>query len=87
METSLEERITAYEEVTTNYNELADLQQNLYNMLIDESADITVIQAQVQDVNMHNEVVKKSVEKFNEATARVNEVKEEVLTSLQKDGK
>lgn len=87
METSLEERITAYEEVTTNYNELADLQQNLYNMLIDESADITVIQAQVQDVNMHNEVVKKSVGKFNEATARVNEVKEEVLTSLQKDGK
>lgn len=87
METSLEERITAYEEVTTIYNELADLQQNLYNMLIDESADITVIQAQVQDVNMHNEVVKKSVEKFNEATARVNEVKEEVLTSLQKDGK
>lgn len=87
METSLEERITAYEEVTTNYNELADLQQNLYNMLIDESADITVIQAQVQDVNMHNEVVKKSVEKFNEATARVNEVKEEVLTSLQKDEK
>lgn len=87
METSLEERITAYEEVTTNYNELADLQQNLYNMLIDESADITVIQAQVQDVNMHNEVVKKSVKKFNEATARVNEVKEEVLTSLQKDEK
>jgi len=87
IETSLEERITAYEEVTTNYNELAALQENLYNMLVDESADITAIQAQVKEVNKHNEVVKQSVQKFNEATERVNEVKEEVLTSLQTEEK
>jgi len=87
MENSLEERITAYKEVTTNYNELAAKQQDLYNMLVDESADITTIQAQVQEVNVLNEAVQKSVQKFNEATVRVNEVKEEVLTSLQKEEK
>ena len=87
METSLEERITAYEEVTTNYNELAALQEDLYNMLVDESADITALQAQVKEVNKHNEVVQQSVQKFNEATEGVNEVKEEVLTSLQTEEK
>lgn len=87
METSLKERITTYEEVTNNYNELATMQQDLYNMLIDESADVTAIQEQVQEVNMHNELVQQSVQKFNDATNRVNEVKEEVLTSLQKDEK
>ncbi len=87
MESALEERITAYEDVTINYNELAIMQQDLYNMLVDESADVTAIQEQVQKVNVHNELVQQSVQSFNDATARVNEVKEEVLTSLQKEGK
>lgn len=87
METSLKERIKAYEEVTTNYNELATMQQALYNMLVDESADVTAIQEQVQEVNMQNELVQQSVQKFNDATVRVNEVKEEVLSSLQKKEK
>ncbi|QUG40941.1 YkyA family protein [Psychrobacillus sp. INOP01] len=87
METSLKDRITAYEEVTINYNELATMQQDLYNMLIDESADVTAIQEQVQEVNKYNELVQQSVQKFNDATVRVNEVKEEVLTSLQKEEK
>lgn len=87
IETSLNERIKAYEEVTTNYNELANMQQELYKMLVDESADVTTIQEQVKEVNLHNELVQQSVQKFNDATIRVNEVKEEVLTSLQKDAK
>lgn len=87
IETALKERITAYEDVTINYNELATMQQDLYNMLVDDSADVTAIQEQVQEVNKHNELVKQSVQKFNDATERVNEVKEEVLTSLQKDEK
>ncbi|SDM49348.1 Putative cell-wall binding lipoprotein [Psychrobacillus sp. OK028] len=87
METTLKERIAAYEELTYNYNELATKQQDLYNMLVDDSADVTSIQEQVQVVNKHNELVKESVQKFNEATKRVNEVKDDVLTSLQKDEK
>lgn len=87
IETALKERITAYEDVTINYNELATMQQDLYNMLVDDSADVTAIQEQVQEVNKHNELVKQSVQKFNDATERVNQVKEEVLTSLQKDEK
>lgn len=87
METSLKERIAAYEEVTNNYNELAIMQQDLYDLLLDDSANITSIQEQVQEVNKHNELVQQSVQKFNEATQRVNEMKDEVLTSLQKDEK
>ena len=85
METSLQERISAYEEVTNNYTELAEMQKDLYSMLVDESADVTVIQERVQEVNTHNELVKQSVQKFNDATVRVNKVTEEVLTSLQKE--
>ncbi|MFJ7825106.1 YkyA family protein [Psychrobacillus sp. NPDC096623] len=85
METTLKERIAAYEELTNNYNELATKQQDLYNMLVDDTAEVTSIQEQVQVVNKHNELVQESVQKFNEATKRVNEVKDEVLTSLQKD--
>ena len=46
------------------------MQQDLYNMLVDESADVTAIQEQVQEVNKHNELVQQSVQKFNEATAK-----------------
>ena len=87
MEATLKERVVAYEDVTNNYNELATLQQDLYNMLVDDAADINLVQEQVQEVNKRNELVKQSVQKFNEATQRVNEVKEEVLASLQKDEK
>lgn len=87
METALSERIQAYGEVTTTYKELAVMQQDLYNMLVDESADVTAIQEQVQEVNAVNELVQQSIQKFNDATVRVNDVREEVLTSLQNDEK
>jgi len=87
METALSERIQAYGEVTTTYKELAVMQQDLYNMLVDESADVTSIQEQVQEVNTVNELVQQSIQKFNDATVRVNDVREEVLTSLKNDEK
>ena len=54
-------------------------------MLIEEEAEVTTIQEQVEEVNKQNEVVQQSVEKFNELTAELNKVKDEVFTSLQKE--
>ena len=52
-------------------------------MLIEEAAEVTTIQEQVDEVNKQNEVVQQSVETFNELTAELNKVKDEVFTALQ----
>lgn len=84
VENALKDRYDAYEELTEHYNALANLQKSLYDMLIEESADVTTIQKQVEEVNKQNEVVQQSVAKFNELTSELNTVKDEVFTALQK---
>lgn len=81
---ALENRYTAYENVTEQYNSLASLQEELYTMLVKEDVEIAIIQEKVQEVNTQNDVVQKAVEKFNELTNQLNKVKEEVFTALQK---
>ncbi|SER59694.1 YkyA family protein [Psychrobacillus sp. OK032] len=85
IEEALKNRYTAYSDLTEQYNALASLQEKLYKMLIHEAAEVTTIQAQVDEVNKQNEVVQQSVETFNELTAELNKIKEEVFTSLQKE--
>lgn len=83
VEEALKNRYTAYNDLTEQYHALASLQEKLYNMLIEEEAEVTTIQEQVAEVNKQNDVVQQSVETFNELTVELNKVKEEVFTSLQ----
>lgn len=83
IEEALKNRYTAYDDLTEQYHTLASLQEKLYNMLIEEAAEVTTIQEQVAEVNKQSDIVQQSVETFNELTAELNKVKEEVFTSLQ----
>ncbi|WP_186321285.1 YkyA family protein [Bacillus sp. FJAT-22090] len=87
IEEALKNRYDAYNNLTEQYNTLASLQESLYDMLIDEAADVSTIQKQVEEVNKQNEVVKQSVEKFNDLTSELNKIKDEVFTALQKENK
>lgn len=87
MEEALKNRYAAYDALTEEYNSLASLQEELYNLLITEEAEIKTIQNKVAEVNEQNEVVKKAVEKFNELTTQLNNVKEDIFTSLQEEKK
>lgn len=83
VEEALKNRYEAYGNLTEQYTTLADLQENLYNMLIEEDVEVSSIQKQVMEVNKQNEVVQQAVQNFNDLTAKLNQVKEEVFTSLQ----
>ncbi|MDF2065656.1 YkyA family protein [Bacillus sp. Cr_A10] len=87
MEEALKNRYAAYDALTEEYNSLASLQEELYNLLITEEAEVKTIQNKVAEVNKQNEVVKKAVEKFNELTTQLNKVKEDIFTSLQEEKK
>ncbi|WP_342600509.1 YkyA family protein [Psychrobacillus sp. FSL H8-0483] len=87
VEEALKNRYDAYDNLTVQYTTLADLQENLYNMLIEEDVEISSVQEQVMEVNKQNEVVQQSVQNFNDLTAKLNQVKEEVFTSLQTENK
>ena len=85
IEEAFKNRYTAYDDLTGQYQALASLQEKLYNMLIEEEAEVATIQKQVEEVNKQNDVVQQSVETFNELTTELNKVKEEVFTSFQKE--
>lgn len=87
MEEALKNRYAAYDALTEEYNSLASLQEELYNLLITEEAEVKTIQNKVAEVNEQNEVVKKAVEKFNELTTQLNNVKEDIFTSFQEEKK
>ena len=87
MEEALKNRYAAYDALTDQYNNLANLQDELYNMLIDEDVEVKTIQDKVAKVNEQNEVVQKAVDKFNELTTQLNQVKEKVFSSLEKEDK
>ena len=83
VEEAFKNRYDSYNNLTKQYTSLANLQDELYKMLIAESAEVSSIQEQVVEVNKQNEVVQKEVQTFNDLTEQLNEVKEEVFTSLQ----
>ncbi|WP_391208286.1 YkyA family protein [Psychrobacillus sp. L4] len=87
MEEAFKNRYTAYDALTEQYNTLANLQDELYNMLIADDAEVKTIQDKVKQVNEQNELVQKAVDKFNELTTQLNQVKEAVFASLQKGDK
>ena len=85
VEDALKNRYDSYDHLVEQYNSLASLQEALYNMLIDEDADVVKIQEQVANVNEQNEAVQKAVQEFNELTTRLNEVKAQAFSTLEKE--
>ncbi len=82
---ALAKRYETYETLIVEYNNLAGLQEELYNMLINEDANVGIIQDQVAQVNKQNELVQQTVDQFNELTNTLNEVKQEAFAELQSE--
>lgn len=66
------------------YKKLTDSQQLLYTMLLEEDADLATLEEQVDEVNKNNEIVKSSIEDFNEATIKLNQLKDDTFSLLKK---
>jgi chromosome segregation ATPase len=69
----------------SEYKQLATLQKELYAMLIAEETKLTELRDKVDEVNAKNEKVESAVTSFNDATGKVNVMKDDVLSSLQKE--
>lgn len=67
------------------YKKLISLQKELYGMLIAEEVELKGLQNKVGEVNEQNELARSAVISFNDATVKVNVLKEDVFSSLQKE--
>lgn len=67
------------------YKKLSGMQKELYAEITTEETDISDLQELVSDVNEQNDVVKEAIESFNDATIKVNEMKEKVFNHLKKE--
>lgn len=65
------------------YKKLTELQRELYALLDAEETELPKLQELVDEVNEQNEVVIASITSFNDATATVNEIKEDIFSQLK----
>lgn len=82
---ALQSRYTTYEDVKKEYTILANLQKELYNTLVEENIEVSLIQEKVKKVNKQNEIVQKNVQQFNDLTTQLNQVKSEVFSSIKQE--
>lgn len=66
------------------YKKLTDSQKLLYTMLLEEDTDLAALEKQVDEVNKHNDTVKSSIQDFNEATIKLNQLKDDTFSLLKK---
>lgn len=78
----IETRYQEHDIVSKEYQKLTDLQTVLYDMLVDEETEQAQLQEQVIKVNEQNDIVQSSINKFNEATIELNELKVSIYDSL-----
>lgn len=79
----MEERYEAHAEFAAAYEELAQRQIALYEMLADPETDLLELQEQTAAVNEQNTVVQEAVNRFNELTEQFNSLKNEVTRELE----
>lgn len=79
---SINNRYDLHSDFVEKYKMLADLQKELYEMLIDEKTEVSNLQEKVTEVNGQNETVKEVIDSFNEATGTVNKLKEDLFNKL-----
>lgn len=79
------DRYTIHSTFIEEYKKLSDMQKELYAQITNEETDIAKLQEFVSDVNEQNDTVKVAIESFNDATIKVNEMKEKVFNHLKKE--
>ncbi|MBO0585926.1 YkyA family protein [Sporosarcina sp. E16_8] len=67
------------------YKKLTSLQKELYGILIAEGVELEGLKDKVGEVNEQNEVVQFAVISFNDATVKVNVLKDDTISGLQQE--
>lgn len=79
LESAINERYELHAVFVSEYKELATLQSELYEMLIDNRTVMSRLNEQVKEVNAQNEMVQTAISDFNQATLKVNAITEDVI--------
>lgn len=85
LQDAVSERYDLHTTFISEYKKLTSIQKEFYGMLSKEDVELEELKERVQEVNAQNEVVQATITKFNEATKKVNEVKESIFKSLSKE--
>lgn len=75
---SVEERYKAHADFIEEYQELTNMQQDLYEMLGNDETDVSALNNQVESINKQNEAVVSAIQSFNDLTIALNETRDEV---------
>ncbi|TWT04774.1 YkyA family protein [Planomicrobium sp. CPCC 101079] len=78
----MQERFNSHAEFSAAYEELTNLQKELYEMLLNEETDLSMLQEKTAEVNEQNAKVQEAVTVFNEQTEQFNELKNSTIDKL-----
>lgn len=82
---AVSERYDLHAAFINEYKKLTSIQKEFYDMLPKEDVELDELKQKVEEVNDQNAIVKEAITKFNDATKKVNSVKESVFKSLEKE--
>lgn len=85
LKAKMQERFDAHDDFTSAYENLTNLQKELYGMLQDEETDLQSLQAKTVEVNEQNVKVQEAVTVFNEKTEQFNELKDQTIEDLTEE--
>lgn len=85
LKNAVQDRYNLHDQFIEAYKSLSSLQKEFYTMLTNEDVELADLKAKVEEVNKQNEMVKDAISKFNEATKTVNDLKQAVFSSLEKE--
>lgn len=61
------------------YRQLIEEQEVLYQLLVTKDVEWSILEGQVEKVNLHYETVKAAIEEFNQETILLNELKNQLM--------
>jgi chromosome segregation ATPase len=85
LKTAVTNRYELHSAFVAEYKKLITYQKELYGMLVAEETGLVGLKDKVGEVNAQNKLVQLAVTSFNDATAKVNVLKDDVFTRLQKE--
>ena len=85
LKTAVTNRYELHSAFVAEYKKLCGLQKELYEMLVAEEAELTELKDKVGEVNEQHELVRLAVISFNDATVKVNVLKDDTFSGLQKE--
>ena len=84
LKAKMQERFEAHAAFADAYEDLTMQQQELYAMLQDENSTLQSLQEKALAVNSQNQIVQDAVTVFNEKTEQFNELKNGVISEIEK---